>query len=67
MFESLQHKYFYIGVYNSIGRVTVCGTVGSLFESGYTPLLLIKYNNTFIFTHSIINGDLFCKQTIPKL
>ena len=42
MFESLQHKvelYKIIikGGYSSIGRATVCGTVGSLFKSGYPP------------------------------
>lgn len=26
------------GGYNSIGRMTVCGTVSSLFKSGYPPL-----------------------------
>ena len=25
------------GEYSSIGRATVCGTVGSLFKSGYSP------------------------------
>jgi hypothetical protein len=29
-----------IGGYSSIGRTTECGTVGSLFKSGYPPLLL---------------------------
>ena len=27
------------GVYSSIGRATVCGTVGFLFKSGYPPLI----------------------------
>ena len=26
------------GRYSSIGRATVCGTVSSLFESGYPPI-----------------------------
>ena len=26
-----------LGGYSSIGRATVCGTVSSLFESGYPP------------------------------
>ena len=29
------------GGYSSIGRTTVCGTVRSLFESGYPPYKLI--------------------------
>lgn len=34
VFESLQHN---TGGCNSIGRMTVCGTVGSLFNPGYPP------------------------------
>ena len=26
-----------VGGYSSIGRTTVCGTVSSLFDSGYPP------------------------------
>ena len=39
VFESLQHKRVNKtkGGYNSIGRMTVCGTVSSLFEPGYPP------------------------------
>ena len=37
------------GRYSSIGRATVCGTVSSLFESGYPPIkgnqFLIHNNN----------------------
>lgn len=28
---------FFKGGYSSIGRTTVCGTVSSLFNSGYPP------------------------------
>ncbi len=38
MFESLQHKTIFLEYndgYSSIGRTTVCGTVCSLFKSGY--------------------------------
>ena len=28
-----------LGGYSSIGRATVCGTVSSLFKSGYPPLI----------------------------
>lgn len=30
------------GRYSSIGRATVCGTVSSLFESGYPPIFYNK-------------------------
>ena len=33
--------YPYLGGYSSIGRITVCGTDGSLFDSGYPPLAKI--------------------------
>jgi hypothetical protein len=33
------------GRYSSIGRATVCGTVSSLFESGYPPIKV----NQFLF------------------
>ena len=32
------------GGYSSIGRATVCGTVGSLFKSGYPPFFVGKKN-----------------------
>lgn len=34
-------NYFY-GEYSSIGRTTVCGTVRSLFKSGYSPYINIE-------------------------
>ena len=30
------------GGYSSIGRTTVCGTVSSLFKSGYPPIIWYK-------------------------
>jgi len=40
-FHAPQDIYFHApqGRYSSIGRATVCGTVGFLFESGYPPFL----------------------------
>ena len=34
----LRIKKKYLGKYNSIGRVIVCGSIGSWFESKYLPL-----------------------------
>ena len=34
------HPYIEKGGYSSIGRTTVCGTVSSLFDSGYPPHIL---------------------------
>lgn len=36
MFESLQRN----GENISIGRKIVCGTIGSLFESGFSPVVI---------------------------
>lgn len=42
MFESSQDKGYFgsKGGYSSIGRAAVCGTVCSLFKSGYPPYLI---------------------------
>ena len=36
------------GGYSSIGRTTVCGTVSSLFDSGYPPCSMIYFGQHFI-------------------
>ena len=37
----MNKKNIYKGGYSSIGRATVCGTVCSLFDSGYPPYIVI--------------------------
>ena len=56
------HPYIKKGGYSSIGRTTVCGTVSSLFESGYPPSILFGPPLLF-FTYIMIyvkksKGDL---------
>lgn len=36
------------GGYNSIGRMTVCGTVSSLFEPGYPPVFILIFFINFL-------------------
>jgi hypothetical protein len=41
--------FFLLGGYSSIGRATVCGTVSSLFKSGYPPIISCYKNNNIIY------------------
>ena len=66
MFESLQHKYE--GGYSSIGRATVCGTVGFLFKPGFPPMklllliplfssaLLVRKDQSILFAKYLFSG-----------
>jgi len=40
------------GGYSSIGRATVCGTVSSLFKSGYPPYLLYNKIKLVNYVHA---------------
>ena len=52
----------YLGGYSSIGRATVCGTVCSLFDSGYPPLDIIF---VYIYVILVYNFNVFIYIYVP--
>lgn len=57
------HPYIEKGGYSSIGRTTVCGTVSSLFDSGYPPSIVLQigllfnvlYMSIYFYTRLLTN------------
>ena len=48
------HPYIEKGGYSSIGRTTVCGTVSSLFDSGYPPSTIIQIRSLLCVKYKTI-------------